>query len=374
MAPVSRSVLMLGASPEMPGSIAGLLEAYRAHGLFKRWPIDYLATHAGAGPWRDTKLALGALRRSVEIVLRERGAVLHLHTEATWGFWRDAAFAALAVAARCPVILHLHGGGFQRFYDAAGAPACAAIRFLFEHAACIVVPCEAVRVWVRGVARGAQVMCLPAPVAPLEAPQEGKQPNLVLFLGRLEAAKGVFDLLEALPAVRAAVPDVRLVCAGEGDRAAVARYAKSLGLADIVKLTGWVGPSGKRALLESAAVLALPSYEEALPASLLEAMAAGVPAVVSPVGGVPEVVVDGVSGLFAAPGDVASLGRLLSKLLLDRALAARIGAAARESMRLRGAPERALARLGELYAELGVHPWGGSPAPAQDARAPKAAL
>src|SRR5205823_160349 len=82
-----------------------------------------------------------------------------------------------------------------------------------------------------------------------------------------------------------------------------------LGIADAVKFTGWVGPSGKRALLESAAVFALPSYDEALPLSLLEAMSAGVPAVVSPVGGIPEVVVDGVSGLLVAPGDVATLER-----------------------------------------------------------------
>src|SRR4030095_16460352 len=126
--------------------------------------------------------------------------------------------------------------------------------------------------------------------------------------------------LEAVSALRPSVPDVRLLCAGEGDRAAVARYAERLGIADAVKCTGWIGPSRKRALLENAAGFALPSYDEAPPMSLLEAMAAGVPAVVSPVGGVPEVVVDGVSGLFVAPGDVATLQRLLRKLLLDRKL------------------------------------------------------
>jgi glycosyltransferase involved in cell wall biosynthesis len=177
-------------------------------------------------------------------------------------------------------------------------------------------------------------------------------------------------------AVRPAVPDVRLVCAGEGDRSAVARYAERLGIADAVKFTGWVGPSGKRALLESAAVFALPSYDEALPMSLLEAMAAGVPVIVSPVGGVPEVVVDGVSGFFAAPGDIATLQRLLAKLLLDRRLSARIGAAARESVRLRCSPERALARLEALYAGLGLPAFAEAPAPLRqaDARAHKPAL
>jgi glycosyltransferase involved in cell wall biosynthesis len=153
------------------------------------------------------------------------------------------------------------------------------------------------------------------------------------------------------------------VCAGEGDRVGVARYAERLGIADAVKFTGWVGPSGKRALLEAAAVFALPSYDEALPVSLIEAMSAGVPPVVSPVGGIPEIVQEGISGVFVAPGDKAGLERRLKRLLLDRALAERIGAAARESARLRFAPERILARLEEIYAAAGVTRIGATELP-----------
>jgi glycosyltransferase involved in cell wall biosynthesis len=79
-----------------------------------------------------------------------------------------------------------------------------------------------------------------------------------------------------------------------------------------------------------------------------------VPVVASPVGSIPEVLVDGVSGFLAAPGDVATLTRVLRKLLLNRKLAATVGAAGRETVRARYAPERALARLEELYADLGL--------------------
>jgi glycosyltransferase involved in cell wall biosynthesis len=122
----------------------------------------------------------------------------------------------------------------------------------------------------------------------------------------------------------------------------------------VVKFTGWVGPSGKRALLENAAAIALPRYSAGLPMSLLEAMAAGVPAVASPVGAIPEVLTDGASGLLVAPGDVTALARALRKLLLDRPLAARIGAAGRETVRARFAPDRVIPRLEELYADAGL--------------------
>jgi glycosyltransferase involved in cell wall biosynthesis len=343
---------MLGAAPETRGSIAAVVDTYRAHGLFNRWPIAYLPTHGQGGLGANARLALKAARGLAVALGRGRVAV-HAHVSVR-GFWRDAALIAAALAARSPVLLHLHGTGFERFYDQCEGLQRALVRGLFERAACVATPSESLRGWARGIARHAHAVCLPNPVACEPLAQDPCRANLVLFLGHMAPDKGIFDLLEALAAVRSAVPDLRLVCAGDGARIAVARYAERLGMADAVKFTGWVGPSGKRALFESAAVLAAPCYDAALPRSLIEAMAAGVPVVAAAVGGIPELVVDAVNGFLVAPGDSASLARALQRLLVDRDLAARIGAAARESVRLRHAAERALPRLEELYAAMGV--------------------
>jgi glycosyltransferase involved in cell wall biosynthesis len=348
------ALVMLGAAPETRGSVASVVEAYRLHGLFKRWPVHYIATRSGGGRLDGALTALRGLRRLAGLLVRERPLVVHAHCAAGAGFWRECAFMALAAAARCPLIVHLHGAGFERFYDDASAPAQGLIRFFFERAACVLAPSESLRAWACGVARNARVACVPNPVSVSQQPAPSERSSMVLFLGRLQAERGIFDLLEAIAGLRAAVPDVRLVCAGEGDRAGVARYAERLGIGDAVKFTGWVGPSGKRALLENAAAFALPCYAAGLPVSLLEAMAAGVPVVASSVGGIPEAVADGASGFLVAPGDTAALSRLLRKLLLDRALGERIGAAARETVRLRFAPERVVPRLEEIYADAGL--------------------
>jgi glycosyltransferase involved in cell wall biosynthesis len=105
-------------------------------------------------------------------------------------------------------------------------------------------------------------------------------------------------------------------------------------------------------------VFALPSYGEALPMSLLEALSAGLPAVATPVGAVPDVVVDGVTGCLVAPGDQAGLKRALSKLLLDRAYAARLGDAARRSVRLRFGADRVIPLLEDLYEAAGLRALG----------------
>jgi glycosyltransferase involved in cell wall biosynthesis len=360
MAAVKPVLAMLGAAPASRGGMAAMLEAYRSHGLFQRWPIEYLATHGDGGLLRNAALALAALGRFTALVLRERSLAVHLHLSTDRGLWRDLLFMALAVAARCPVILQLHGTGLRTLHDNGGRATRALIQFFLEQAACVAVPCEWQRGWVRAVTRHAQVAVVPVPVTAPALPPDAERPALVLFLGSLEPEKGVFDLLEAVSELRSAVPDVRLICAGEGDRAAVQRHAERFGVADAVRFTGWVGPSGKRALLESAAVFALPSYEEAMPLALLEAMAAGVPAVTTPLGGAPEVLVDGVSGFFAGPGDVATLQRALRKLLMDRNLAARIGLAGRASVLLRCSPERAISALGEIYGALGLAAFGES--------------
>jgi glycosyltransferase involved in cell wall biosynthesis len=270
-------------------------------------------------------------------------------------FWRASAFMAAAAAARCTAILQLHGSDFADAYERAGTALRMTMRLAFERAARVVVPSERLGALVRSLCRDACVAYVPPPVpqtatgTPLH-----ERPRLVLFLGRLEAHRGTFELAEAVAALRGEVPGLRLVYAGEGERAALAQHAQRLGIADAVKFTGWVGPSGKRALLESAAVLAAPSYADGLPMGVLEAMAAGVPVVASAVGGVLEAVTDGVSGLLTAPGDAATLARQLRRLLLEPQTAVRIGAAARETARLRFSPERSLARLEEVYAEVGL--------------------
>jgi glycosyltransferase involved in cell wall biosynthesis len=351
-APTPARVVMLGAAAETRRSMATVVGTYRAQGLFKRWPIDYLPTHGEGSPGAGARLALGAARGLAAAIARGPVAV-HAHVEVR-GFWRDAAFVAAALAGGSPVLLHLHGTGFERFYDQCDGLRRALVRGLLERAACVATPSESLRLWVRGIARRAHAVCVPHPVALEPLAPGGGRANLVLFLGHMARDNGVLDLLDALAAVRAEVPDLRLVCAGDGERIAVARYAESLGIADAVKFTGWIGPSGKRVLFESAAALAAPCYDAALPMSLIEAMAAGVPVVAAAVGAIPELVADGVSGFLTAPGDKASLARALRRLLVDRDLAARIGAAAREAVRLRHACERALPRLEGLYAAMGV--------------------
>jgi glycosyltransferase involved in cell wall biosynthesis len=278
-----------------------------------------------------------------------------VHSASRASFWRKSIFMAIAMLAKCPVILHLHGGGFARFYEVeCGKVRRRMIRFFLERAARVIVLSERWRAWITGITDNRRVVCIPNLVAPVEERPLWPRRNIVLFLGRLERRKGIFDLLDAIAALRAHIPDLRLVCAGDGDLGSVARYAERLGIEDAVSLPGWVGPAEKQSLMNLAAVYVLPSYAEGLPVSLLEAMASGLPVAATSVGGIPDVVADGINGFLFAPGDSAMLQRLLRRLMHDAELGKRMALAARETVRLRFSAERVLAQLDELYAGLGL--------------------
>jgi len=346
---------MLGTAPQTRGGIAAVIGAYRAAGLFGRWPVEYVATHCDGGAAAKLLAAARGLRRFLALLAEHRRVLVHVHCASHASFWRKSVFMAIAFAARCPVVFHLHGGGFARFCDEECGPIKRrVVRAVLARAACVIGLTEHWRAWLAQASGNPNVVCLPNPVPLAPAPATRARRNAVLFLGRIEDAKGVPELLKAFAVLRMQVPDAELVCAGAGAVEAAAGRAAALGIADAVRFPGWLGEAQKRAWLARTAVFVLPSRAEGLPMSLLEAMAAGVPVVASAVGGIPDVVKHGVNGLLVAPGDPVDLVRALRRVFRDPPLAAKLGAAARETVRTGYTPERVLARLGEVYAALGV--------------------
>jgi len=168
--------------------------------------------------------------------------------------------------------------------------------------------------------------------------------RVVLYVGKLSRGKGVIDLLEAAARLHVQHPEATLVLAGDGEVPAPAAWVKHLGPlpnADVL------------ALYAGADVVVVPSViPEALSRVVLEAMSAGRPVVATAVGGTPELIEDGESGLLVPRHDPAALAGALARLLENRALAERLGAAARRRAETRFAPEDSVDRLLALYAAV----------------------
>lgn len=178
----------------------------------------------------------------------------------------------------------------------------------------------------------------------LGPPPAGAGGDAVGSLSSLEPVKALDVLLEAF--ARLGRPQLRLLVFGTGPQAAaLAARAAQLGLDGRVSFPGFV-PS--RDALAQLRVFAMPSVMENSPMALLEAMAAGVPAVASRVGGVPETAPDGTAQLVP-PGDAAALAAAIARLLDDRALARAQAAAARAHVEANASPEAMAARTVAVY-------------------------
>ena len=156
---------------------------------------------------------------------------------------------------------------------------------------------------------------------------------VLAFAGRLGPQKALGVALEAI----AAVPDVTLAIAGDGpDRAALEARAHELGLDGRARFLGSLSREAVLRLFRAADASLLSSSWENLPHTVLEALAVGTPVIATAVGGVPEVVKEGVNGLLVRPGDPAELAGAIRRYFGDEALRRRLGQGAAESIAAHG--------------------------------------
>jgi len=350
---------MMGTHLGTKGGIASVIKVYQAAGLLTRYPIEYVATHRDGCAAAKLGIMLRAYLRFVTLLLSGQVGLLHLHVASRASFWRKTGFAALASLFRVPYILHLHGAEFAQFFEQECGPGRQRlVRTVFDRAARVIVLSDTWARWVRSMTSNPHVEAIYNPVLVPSSPPpwQQRQAGNVLFLGRIGDRKGSFDLLEAAARVLPACPQLSLQFGGDGELERAAAHAAELGLGAHFSLLGWVGAPERETCLRQAALYTLPSYNEGLPMSVLEAMAAGLPVLSTPVGGIPEAVTDGVEGYLVPPGNVGELACRLQELLLAPELAAKMGAAARRKVETTFSAEAILPKVERVYLDMGFLP------------------
>ena len=357
----ARLILMLGPSLNYQGGMTEVIRAYFAAGVFEVWPLRYVSTYQGRGLLTVLRTWLPALCRALMLLARGRVGLIHVHSAAYGSFWRKSALCAMAVAFGVPYVIHLHDGRLGDFYQrGCSGLAKSWVRAVLRKAARVVVLSRHWRDEVRKIEPAARTTIIgnpipvPVSIAPLRRPA-----RTVLFLAWLQREKGVLDLVRAIPIVLRCVPEASFVIAGRavGDSEtpdSILQFARSLRVEHSLRLPGWVDGSKKDDLLRDSDVFVLPSYGEALPLGVLEAMACGVPVVATSVGGIPDVIEDRVNGLLVAPGQPEALAGAMVAMLTDDALRSRLREAARGDVRKRFSTESVIKDLETLYRQLGI--------------------
>lgn len=182
----------------------------------------------------------------------------------------------------------------------------------------------------------------------------GFHPPTLLCAARLCPEKGVDVLLHSLPAIRAVLPDLQTVIAGDGPaRAGLQALAAKLDLSQTVTFPGWIDPEDMSEAIIRATLVAAPSrWEEPFGLTVLQAMQRARPVVASRVGGLSEVVLHEETGLLVPPDDAPALGAAIVRILRDPALAIRFGQQGRERAENVFGWDRCLSEYETLYRQV----------------------
>jgi glycosyltransferase involved in cell wall biosynthesis len=336
MAVVNKRRTVLLASPygQTGGGMGSIMKYLAAAGSESASGFDFkcIETRGGGHVLLSPLHAIRAAGHIVREAASGRLAVVHINLAEGGSVYRKAALLAVAKLLGSRVLLHLHAARIRQFHESVNRGGKQLVRWMFNTADHTVVLGDVWRRWVietSGVnPRKVSVVYNGVPASPgtRTARVPGTDPFRLLFVGNLSERKGVTDLLRAFAAPELRSRSIRLVLAGGGPVATYQALVRDLGIEDRVELTGWISQDGARAQMLAADALILPSYDEGLPLVILEALASGTPVICTPVGSIPEVLVDGETALLVPPGDqtriTAAVGRLMDDADLRAALSA----------------------------------------------------
>jgi glycosyltransferase involved in cell wall biosynthesis len=179
------------------------------------------------------------------------------------------------------------------------------------------------------------------------AENPGERARSLLFVGRLNAQKGIADLIDAMAAVPA---DLSLDIVGDGpDERALRSRAAAHRVDGRVRWHGKLPPSAVASFCRTATAVVMPSHEEGLGLVAAESLLTGTPVIAYRSGGIPDLVSDGTTGILVPPGDVRALAGSITALAGDPARARAMGAAGRAQMVDRFAPAKVAATYAGIY-------------------------
>lgn len=326
-----RRALHLGNRIGSEGGIASVL-AVLAQTSVPGWDLSFVPTY----DQRVSRRGLRLLPRAVRAVLLQPFDVVHAHLSERGSFVREGLLVGLARLRGRRVVLTLHGAELAAFAQARPR----LVRTVLRWPHVVLALSERNADEARHLTPGSDVRVMPNPVVVPDTPPALPPEPRVLFAGEQGRRKGLDVLLAAWPAVRESVPTAELVIAGVPADVAVPERP---GLRD----AGMLARDAVQELIVASRVCVLPSRFEVLPMFLLEAMGLGRAVVVTPVGGVPELVGD--AGRVVPVGSATALAAALVELLSDTHLSARLAAAAHERVSLTHSTQRVGRDLAAVY-------------------------
>ena len=346
-------ILMFGPDLNATGGIASVVNNWIASGLKDYIDLRYISTIDYNGDGQKCRKIFNALRAYYIYLFINKSEydLVHLHLASRMSFYRKLIIFIIAKLKRDKIIVHLHGAEFEKFYFSGYKLRKSLIKWIFNSSSIVIVLSTQWEKFVQRICQSAEICILYNGANPdlfIPFKRVSKRIN-ILFMGELGSRKGTYDLVQAFSEVHNKIPKSNLILGGDGEIFEMKKIINQLGIQERVEVKGWLSGKEKIDAFREADIYVLPSYNEGLPVSVLEAMAAGLPIISTPVGGTPEAVLSGENGILLDPGDIYQLGNALVKLCNEHELRKSMGECSLELINSKFHIKKIVRDLFEIY-------------------------
>ena len=337
----------MATSRKTRGGITSVVKAHETGGQWKKYHCRWIETHRDGNMARKLWYLAAAL---VEYVcLLPFYDIVHIHIATTQSAKRKRLFFILAKFMKKKTIFHFHPSNEKFLFEPKNRKL---YRKLFSQADLVLVLSEQWRRWIKESLRLTErikVLYNPCPVVDR---RDDLRRNQVLFAGTVIPRKGYAVLLKGFALIAGKYPQWKVVFAGNGEIDRARSIAESLGIAGQVEFLGWVSGDEKERVFQESSIYCLASDGEGFPMGVLDAWAYGIPCVVTPVGGIPDIVENGKNGLIFPVGDSGKLAEQLDLLMQDQSLRRQIVVGSDKYVYGQFCVENINRQLGEIYSTL----------------------
>ena len=289
------------------GGIDSVIQGYIDNGLFDNKKHTRIGSHEGKSKWHDLYLFISATFKLLYFCIKEKDLILHCHMSYKGSFFRKLLFIAIAKVFNHKSIVHLHGSEFKNYYASSGRLRKKLILWLIKSIDEFVVLSDSWQRFILSISSRKTLVI--NNYVDIEKKDLKRKTNHILFLGAFIPRKGIYDLIKAVSKLP---DDCHLHICGSGENEYVQELIDKLNMNASITNHGWVNIEQKTQLLSECSVFILPSYNEGLPMVIIEAMACEIPIISTPVGGIPEVIIEGETGYLIEPGDIDAITNKLN--------------------------------------------------------------
>lgn len=309
-------VLIIATSRKTRGGITSVVKAHETGEQWKEFHCKWIETHVDKNILNKLFFFLKAF--FLYLFSLPFNDLVHIHTSEPSSAIRKIPFVFLAKLFKKKIIVHFHSFSPETTINSKYEQV---YKYLFCRADFVLVLSE---YWNKEIEQafnlGDKVKVLYNPCSEPDLGMKYPKQKYILYAGTVNARKGYSDLIKAFALIAPIFPQWKIIFAGNGEIEQGKSLAKELNIEAQTIFLGWISGEEKSKAFQEASVFCLPSYAEGFPMAVLDAWAYGLPIVTTPVGGLPDVLIDKKNALVFQPGDIQKLAQQLQRIIEDETL------------------------------------------------------